>query len=304
VRQPRECAAVSRRRLLAGIPAAALLALLAYHTDVALIEAAALAPKASSLRLGQSPSVQAPTLLVYNSAQGLLSGDLAHAISPAMVQAEIDTFPSNWVTLGVGTTNQVMRTGELIPDGTARDIRFWWADPDSPSQADVSNLVQIPGLTSVELPFLAIGIADRATAVELTLSGVADIHARLKQELLGAGIELAAVRIEGTFGEVMTTVSYNIPPTGIPSGSVYSSSDFFRFGDYPDGEWDMDGVYAAPEALQPVISTAGNPLHLHGYQPTMELGGHIVSAEAEQVTARIYPLSQVVVRPTAATPSE
>jgi len=58
----------------------------------------------------------------------------------------------------------------------------------------------------------------------------------------------------------------------------------------------MDGVYASAPALQPIISTAGNPVHLHGYQPDSMLGGHITSAEAIHVTATIYPLDQVLIR--------
>jgi len=181
-------------------------------------------------------------------------------------------------------------------------VRFWWADPGSSTQADVSDLTAVPGLSAVELPFLAIGIADPTTAIEWSIRDVPAVHAWLTQQLEDAGIDLAAVRLEGTFGDVMTTVSYNIPPTGIPSGSVYSGDSFFRFGDYPSGYWDMDGVFADPEALQPVISTAGNPLHLHGYQPGIELGGHIVSAAATDVKARVYPLEQIVVRRTALAP--
>jgi hypothetical protein len=238
-----------------------------------------------------------PTLLVYNTAQGLLAGDLDHVISPAMVQDDIDSFPADWVALGVGTTNQRGRTGEIIPDGTSRHVRFWWADPASPSQADVSNLTAVPSLSSVELPFLAIGVADTTTAIEWPLTNVSGVHAWLKKQLEAAGIDMAAIRLEGTFGDVMTTVSYNIPPTGIPGG-VYSGDSYFRFGDYPSGFWKMDGVFADPAALQPVISTAGNPVHLHGYQPVPELGGHIVSAVAVEVKAYVFPLTEIVIRPT------
>jgi hypothetical protein len=248
-------------------------------------------------RPNSSKFEEVPTLLVYNTVTGLLAGDLQHAISPRWVQADVDAFPAGWITLGVGTTNQPGRTGELIPDGTARSVHFWWADPSSPSQADVSNLEAVPGMSSVELPFLALGIADPDVSFELALSGVNDVHSFLRQQLAAAGAQVAAVQLEGAFGDVMTTVSYNIPPAGIPTGSVYSGDDFFRFGDYPSGNWRMDGVYTAAQALQPVISTAGNPLHLHGYQPDMELGGHIVSAAAVDVAATVYPLQQVAVRP-------
>jgi hypothetical protein len=58
----------------------------------------------------------------------------------------------------------------------------------------------------------------------------------------------------------------------------------------------MNGLYAADPTLQPVISTAGHPLHLHGYQPQTMLGGHVGSASAISVTATVWPLSQVITR--------
>ncbi|MFQ5813432.1 MAG: hypothetical protein ACE5I2_09645 [Anaerolineae bacterium] len=55
--------------------------------------------------------------------------------------------------------------------------------------------------------------------------------------------------------------------------------------------------------MQLVVSTAGHPLHLHGYQtavaglPTVpQLGGHVGSASAISVTATVWPLSQVITR--------
>jgi hypothetical protein len=276
--------ALSRRRLIAGASALGATCLLVNRMPVPL-EAVT----------GDNP---VPTLLVYNTAQGLLSGDLMHAVSPNMVQDDIDAFPSTWIALGVGTTNQPGRTGELIPDGTARNVRFWWADPSSQSQADVTNLAATPSLSSAELPFTAIGVADPDTVIEWSIPPVPSVHTWLRQQLEGQGLDLAAIRLEGTFGEVMTTVSYNIPPTGIPTGSVYSGGDYFRFGDYPSGTWIIDGVFADPAALQTVVSTPGNPVHLHGYQPDLDLGGHIVSAVPSDVRAYIYPLQEMVIRPT------
>jgi hypothetical protein len=238
-----------------------------------------------------------PSLLVYNTAQGLLAGDLEHDVLLPAVQSALSAFPAGWVVYGVGTTNQEGRTGELIPDGTAEDVRFWWADPSSPSQADIVDLAAAPGLSGVGLPFAAIGVGNPSSASEWPLSDVPDVHAWLKQQPAAADVQLAALHIEGSFGPVMTTVSYNIPPDGIPSGSVYSGDSFFRFGSYPSGSWVLDGVYAAAAALQPVISTAGNPLHLHGFQPSERLGGHIVSAAAAWATATVYPLAQALVRP-------
>ncbi len=82
----------------------------------------------------------------------------------------------------------------------------------------------------------------------------------------------------------------------------YVGKDYFRFGEYITTTWTMNGLYATDPEMQPVISTPGHPLHLHGYQtydvaglPTVpQMGGHVGSAEAISVTATVWPLSQVI----------
>jgi len=69
-----------------------------------------------------------------------------------------------------------------------------------------------------------------------------------------------------------------------------------HFGCYDTATWTIDGLYAADPALQRVVSTAGHPLHLHGYQTETMVGGHVGSATAISVTATIWPLSQVSTR--------
>ncbi|HTE84254.1 MAG TPA: hypothetical protein VK821_05950 [Dehalococcoidia bacterium] len=91
---------LTRRRLLAGLSA---IAAVTYLTR---------SGRATAMYPDTDRTIPVPTLLVYNTAQGLLSGDLDHAISPTMVQDDVDTFPAKWVTLGVGTTDQRGRTGE------------------------------------------------------------------------------------------------------------------------------------------------------------------------------------------------
>ncbi len=256
------------------------------------LPAAGSAGPVSGLAAGQTPS-----LLVYDTAQGLLAGDLQHAVTVDRVLHDLAAFPPSWSAVGVGTTNQAGRTGELIPDGTAADLHFWWADPSSSSQGSVSDLATVAPASGIEFPFLALGVADAYTPLTWALDGISDVHAWLKDRLGAASMPLAAIQIDGDFGPVMTTVSYNIPPTGIDTSAGYVGAQYFRFGSYDSGTWRMNGVYAAAAALQPVISTAGNPVHLHGYQPGPMLGGHIVSAACTSGIAKIWLLDDLVVQP-------
>jgi len=236
------------------------------------------------------------TLLVYNTVQGLLSGDLLNAVTVARVREDARAWPAGWPVVGVGTTNFADRTGELFPGGVASDLRFWWADPDSASQAAVLDLGEPPAAAVVRMPFLALAFADPARAMHWWARDVPDVHPWLRENLRLTGIEIAAVLLEGMFGEVKTTVSYNLPLTGLDLSGGYTGADYFRFGDYGPADWRMNGLYTSIPALAPVISTAENPLHLHGYQPAALLGGHITSAAAWDVRVTVWPLDQLAVR--------
>src|SRR5215212_10479905 len=75
------------------------------------------------------------TLVVYNSCARLLAGDLVHTVRVDEVQHDLARFPADWPVVGVGTTDWNGRNGEMMPDGTAGALHFWWADPGSASHA-------------------------------------------------------------------------------------------------------------------------------------------------------------------------
>ena len=239
----------------------------------------------------QSPTVET-TLLVYNTVDRLLAGDLLNTVTVDDVQVDLAAYPSHWAVVGVGTTDWAGRNGEMLPSGTAGDLRFWWADPDSPSHANVVDLSE----SLAHFPFMALAVGDPARSISWWLQDEEDVHRWLEQNLQASDIDLAGVQLEGQFGQVETSVAYYLPLTGLDLSSGYVGDDHFRFGDYVTATWTMNGVYAADPALQPVVSTAGHPLHLHGYQPDRMLGGHIKSARAISVTATIWPLTNVVTR--------
>ncbi len=259
----------------------------------------ALAQRSSASGAGvvSGQALPAPSLLVYDTVQGLLAGDLQHSVSIDRVSRDLAAFPPGWVVAGVGTTNQPGRTGEIVLDGSVSDTRFWWADPSSSSQTSVSDLSAGSRPADLGFPFLAFGVAGGNSPLTWQLDNVPDVHAWLKDKLSAASIPLASVQIVGDFGPVATTVSYNIPPTGIDTNAAYLSPQNFRMASYESGKWRLDGVYAAAPALQPVISAAGSPLHVHGYQPGPSLGGHVISAACTGGIATVWLLNQLVEQP-------
>jgi len=216
------------------------------------------------------------------------------------VNRDLAAFPPNWPVVGVGTTNWFGRNGELMPEGTAAALHYWWADPDPPTHATIRDLAAWRTDRALGgepyLPFVGLAVGDPAAAVTLSLDDVDDVHAWLAARLAAQGIALAGIRLEGSFGPVQTTVAYNIPLTGLDLSGGYVGDDYFRFGDYAPAAWSMVGLYAAQPALQPAVAAPGQALHLHGYQPATMLGGHIGRAAAQQVTATVWPLTDVVAR--------
>lgn len=241
-----------------------------------------------------------PSLLLYNTVASLLAGDLLNTVTIGEVERDLGAFPPDWPVVGVGTTNWFGRNGELLPDGTAAALHYWWADPDPPTHATIRDLADWPTDPALGgqpyLPFVGLAVGDPATAERFVLADADDVHARLAERLAARGVALAGLRLEGAFGPVHTTVAYNIPLTGLDLSGGYVGDDYFRFGDYAPADWTMVGLYAAAPALQPAIAAPDQAIHLHGYQPATLLGGHIGRAQARQVAVTVWPLREVVAR--------
>jgi hypothetical protein len=242
----------------------------------------------------------APALLLYNTVESLLSGDLLNTVTLDEVNRDLAAFPPDWPVVGVGTTNWFGRNGEMMPNGTAAALPYWWADPEPPTHATIRDLVawQTDPALGAEpyLPFVGLAVGDPAAAHRFVLHGENDVHARLAERLAAEGVELAGVQLDGAFGPVQTTVAYNIPLTGLDLSGGYVGADYFRFGDYAPANWTMVGLYAAAPALQPAIAAPDQAIHLHGYQRNAMLGGHIGKAASQQVTVTVWPLREVVAR--------
>ena len=256
---------------------------------------------------GQQPDPEAPTLLVYSSIERLYAGELTPTMPLADAEAAVEAYPPEWAVVGVATTNMPERNGEVIIDGSVEDTHYWWADPGSANHATLFelNATDTDGEAEAtpavldepehEFPFLALSVADAETAITLEGDDIPDLHAWLVEQLEAEGIALAGVQLEGEFSVVHTSIAHNLPATGMVTVNGRVSEDIFHYVDYEEpGSWVIDGVYAAEEDAQLIVSVAGRPLHLHGYQTDGSVGGHIQSAVATHVTATIYPLEVIV----------
>jgi hypothetical protein len=249
------------------------------------------------------------TLVVYNTADRLLRGDFFHTVSVRHIGRDLASYPSGWLTLGVGTTNWMGRNGEVIIDGTVSQTRYLWADPDSnpageildiashrPRQTGKTPLVTPEvGVDDAEphFPFVAVAVCDPGYGESLTGENIKDVHEWLIEKLTADNWGLMGVRMTGEFGHVHTTDAYNIPMGGLDLSEGYAGEDHFRMEKYDEGQWVMSGLYAANVSLRPFVSVPSLPLHLHGFEQNIQQGGHIVKAQAKNVNVEIYPLDDL-----------
>ncbi len=250
-------------------------------------------------------------LLVYNTADRLLRGDLFHTVTTADVIDDLAPYPLDVPLVGIGTTSWLRRNGEVIADGTTRSPKFLWADPES---SPVGQLIDVcwqrPSTTGTALvtprvddndeqanfPFLALAVCDPATAIRWETADTADAHEWLIGQLNRHNVGVAGVQFRGQFGQVDTTDAYNIPLGGLDLSRGYTGDQFFRFSHYDSDEWIINGVFAANPSLQPFISVATHPLHLHGYRAQARDGGHVVRAEIRAARVTVWPLDDLVLR--------
>jgi hypothetical protein len=254
-------------------------------------------------------SSRQPTLLVYNTVSRLFSGDLQHVVTINDVWADLFAFPSEWKVVGLGTTNWLKRNGEMMPDGTARDLNFWWADPRSSPQAHVIDLEDRPEDTDMsentivkrqaQFPFLALAVCDPSSGMVAAVEGVDSLHQWLKDSMEAAGIKLAGVQVRGQFGHMKVSDAHYLPAEGLNAAKGYIgvSSDFFRFSEYDGGSsWTINGLYTSDDSLMAFISLPNTPVHLHGYQTETMHGGHVISAEVVNAEVTVWPLTDTVIK--------
>jgi hypothetical protein len=250
-------------------------------------------------------------LLVYNTVDRLRRGDLYHTVTTADVLEDLSAYPPDFPITGIGTTSWLRRSGEIIAEGMAGRSQFLWTDPETTPVGQVIDLCwQRPTAAGTVLttpriddndqeanfPFLAVAVCDPAHVITLTAEALPNLDEWLTVELHRRNVGVAGVAVDGDFGVVETTDAFNIPLTGLDLSRGYTGDQFFRSARYEADRWQLSGVYAANPTLQPFISIAGHPLHLHGYRVTAREGGHIVHAAVTRAAVRVYPLDDLILR--------
>ncbi len=254
---------------------------------------------------------QRSALMIYNTVDRLLRGDLFHTVTTADVIEDLAAFPDDYPIVGVGTTSWMRRNGEIIAEGTARVPKFLWADPESQPVGQVIDVcwqrptpngqaLVTPRLDDndqeANFPFMALAVCNPATALHWQITDAENLHEALIAEMTARNVGVAGVEVRGTFGNVDTTDAYNVPLGGLDLSKGYVGDQHFRFSHYESAEWVGRGVFTINPSLHPFISVAGHPLHLHGYRAEAKDGGHIVRAQVMTAEVTVWLLDDLILR--------
>ncbi len=238
------------------------------------------------MKLPAFPAERKSALFVYNSSYDLMRGDLWNYIKDQQILLDLETYPKNFVVIGLGNTNQSYSIGEMMATGTVGLPRFLWISPQYPNKA-----VQI---WDREFPFAAIAVCNPKGVIQWEETG-GDIHKTLSDRIEAEGVKVAALKMRGTLVDVQFHVSSNIPKEGMGTsrGTRHEGEKEKAFRIEGPSEWELNGLYVYSQELQLMASTDGQPIRLHGYESSSKRGGHIDWARIDRLFVRLYPLEDV-----------
>jgi predicted DNA-binding protein with PD1-like motif len=251
---------------------------------------AALAAAGCGSNSTSAPPLRDARVLVYNSVADLLAGDLQENTSRAAALGELRGASSNARLIGLGTTSQAHRNGEIVVLGSAEHPEFMWCDPEYPHP--VLSVSQEP------LPFLAVAACDPRQQIQVALRPGEDLHAQVAEIASARSLSLAAVSVTGTFRDVSGTIAYNLRKEGTPltQPGVDVTPYLQPFHALLSAEWRFAGFYTATAEGQSLLSVTGRSLHIHGFRSDRTLGGHLNAATVAEATASLYPLPAPLLR--------
>ena len=225
-------------------------------------------------------------LFVYNSSYDLMRGDLWDYIKDQQILLDLESYPRNFIVIGLGNTNQSYSIGEMMATGTVGLPRFLWISPQYPNKA-----VEV---YDRQFPFAAIAVCNPKGAIRWEETE-GEIHKILSDRIEAEGVKVAALKMKGTLLDVQFHVSTHIPKGGI--GTLHGTHDKGKKGKAfrmeGPSEWELNGLYLYAQELQLMASTDGQPIRIHGYESNSKKGGYIDFARIDKLSVRVYPIEDL-----------
>lgn len=251
-------------------------------------------------------------LLLYNTVERLLRGDLFHCVDIDQLNNDLKDYPEQWNLVGLGTSNWYERNGELVIAGVSGSPDYMWGDPLSTplpgklvdlgrSTPELVDLLKTPvegqDPTLPYFPFAAVGLCPPDDRRTWEIPADTYIHTWIEDRITEENIGLAAVYMDAVFDDVAYTTMCNIPLGGLALSEGYSGDDTFNFGAIDDECWDLRGIVAINPTIQNMVSLTDHPLHLHGFSTEAGIGGHVNTARTREAsTLSVWPLKDLVLK--------
>ena len=233
----------------------------------------ALACKQSTVAGICLPETDNQYVLIYNSVDELLTGDLTDTVKIS----DLADLYSGKEIIGLGTTSRPHGGELLFISG-----KCYWADP-----LNEGRITELSWTSDERLPLCAITqVPGQDTLVFIGVTG--NIHGWLVSKLTELSIPLAAIQIEGTFTDVELSIADRLPQN--PNEKLQAT--LLTVGD--EEEWQMGGFYALRSDDQAVITVPESPVHIHGRTTDAGHGGHVKHANSIASTVTIYPIKQFI----------
>jgi hypothetical protein len=228
------------------------------------------------------------TLLIFNTREDLLRGDIWETISLEEVKKYIYTFPDDFQVIGIGTTNKLHHMGQVVLRGSARKTNPLWFAPEYPYQVKHEYIE--------DFPWLQLAIVDPQDKLVLNLKKTKDLHSALVERLHKNGINICAAYIEAIAGKVEYNLTNWIPKRGLGKHELDGKSSLSQaFKDVESAKWVFFGIYLDEQTAGPCCTVQGQPLLIIGYNLEKKNGGLVQSARINDARVELYPIGACLV---------
>jgi hypothetical protein len=222
-------------------------------------------------------------LLIFNTLADLLRGDIWQWITQEEVGRYLYIYPEQYQVIGIGTTNQPERMGEVIVRGSVGKTSFQWANPEYP--------YQVRALRDGVFPWIQVAVVDPKRGLNWTLERTSDLHEAIIDQMRREGIRICALSMEATTSYVEYSLTYRIPKSGMEPSTPGRRNEYFRaFQDESRGRWLLYGIYVDEGFSRSAGMTPGQPLLLAGYNRDTQNGGLVRLAKIQNAQVQYFPI--------------
>jgi hypothetical protein len=224
-------------------------------------------------------------MLAFNTLRDLFKGDIWESIDQEEVGRHLYIYPGNYQVIGLGTTDQCYRMGEVMVHGRVGEPSFLWANPEYP--------YRVSALKEAKFPWLQVALFDPKKELRLAIDGSDDLHGALIKRLQKDRVRMCAVYGEAVTLRVDYSLTYHIPKSGLDLSVKKGEAAYLRaFQDAAHGRWVFFGIYVDEDSLESCGMAPGQPLLLAGYNKDTDQGGLIRSAKVQSARISYYPLDE------------